>query len=251
MADTSASLGSTFYYLNTSKGPTKDLRVRQALSYAIDRNIITKAIAKNGGIPMFTLVPPQTDGFKSHTPEFATWTQQQRNAKAKALIKEAGYSKGNPLKLTFTVPTFSKDVKMATAMAGMWKSVLGAQVEIKQLEPKVFYALKDPGNINRGGWTADYNEASTWLDIFVSTGEYNDSKYNNPEYDRLMAESKSLSDPSQEYIAAEKLLIKDMAIIPMYRNGNDQYLIKDYIGGYERTNPESSYYRKNVYVKAH
>ncbi|NRF64402.1 peptide ABC transporter substrate-binding protein [Vibrio coralliilyticus] len=251
VADTSASLGSTFYYLNTSKGPTKDLRVRQALSYAIDRNIITKAIAKNGGIPMFTLVPPQTDGFKSHTPEFATWTQQQRNAKAKALIKEAGYSKSNPLKLTFTVPTFSKDIKMATAMAGMWKSVLGAQIEIKQLEPKVFYALKDPGNINRGGWTADYNEASTWLDIFVSTGEYNDSKYNNPEYDRLMAESKSLSDPSQEYIAAEKLLIQDMAIIPMYRNGNDQYLIKDYIGGYERTNPESSYYRKNVYVKAH
>ena len=66
-----------------------------------------------------------------------------------------------------------------------------------------------------------------------------------------MAESKSLSDPSQEYIAAEQLLIQDMAIIPMYRNGNDQYLIKDYIGGYERTNPESSYYRKNVYVKAH
>ena len=113
------------------------------------------------------------------------------------------------------MPTFSKDVKMATAMAGMWKSVLGAQVEIKQLEPKVFYALKDPGNINRGGWTADYNEASTWLDIFVSTGEYNDSKYNNPEYDRLMAESKSLSDPSQEYIAAEQLLIQDMAIIPL------------------------------------
>ena len=251
VADTSASLGSTFYYLNTQKGPTKDLRVRQALSFAIDRNIITKAIAKNGGIPMFTLVPPQTDGFKTHTPTFATWDQAKRDSQAKTLLADAGYSKSNPLKLTFTVPTFSKDVKMATAMAGMWKSKLGAQIEIKQLEPKVFYALKDPGNISRGGWTADYNEASTWLDIFVSTGEYNDSKYNNPEYDRLMADSKSLSDPSAEYIAAEKLLIEDMAIIPMYRNGNDQYLIKEYVGGFERTNPESSYYRKNVYVKAH
>lgn len=251
VADTSASLGSTFYYLNTEKGPTQDLRVRQALSYAIDRNIITKAIVKNGGVPMFTLVPPQTDGFKTHTPEFATWTQAERNAKAKALIKEAGFSDSKPLKLTFTVPTFSTDVKMATAMAGMWKSVLGVQVEIIQLEPKVFYALKDPGNISRGGWTADYNEASTWLDIFVSTGEYNDSNYNNPEYDRLMTESKTLSDPSADYIAAEKLLIEDMAIIPMYRNGNDQYLIKEYVGGYERTNPESSYYRKNVYVRAH
>lgn len=251
VADTSASLGSTFYYLNTQQGPTQDIRVRKALSYAIDRNIITKAIVKNGGIPMYTLVPPQTDGFKSHTPEFSEWNQQERNAKAKALIAEAGYGPSNPLKLTFTVPTFSKDVKTATAMAGMWKSVLGAQVEIKQLEPKVFYALKEPGNISRGGWTADYNEASTWLDIFVSDGEYNDSKYNNPEYDRLMTESKTLSDPSAEYIAAEKLLIQDMAIIPMYRNGNDQYLIKEHIGGYERTNPEASYYRKHVYVRAH
>ncbi|MEZ8372492.1 peptide ABC transporter substrate-binding protein [Vibrio splendidus] len=251
VADTSASLGSTFYYLNTAKGPTKDVRVRKALSYAIDRNIMTKAIAKNGGIPMYTLVPPQTDGFKTHTPEFATWTQKQRNEKAKQLIADAGYGKANPLKLTFTVPTFSKDVKMATALVGMWKSILGAQVEITQLEPKVFYALKDPGNISRGGWTADYNEASTWLDIFVSTGEYNDSLYSNPKYDRLMSQSKGQSDPSQEYVNAEQLLIEDMAIIPMYRNGNDQYLIKPYIGGYERTNPESSYYRKNVYVKAH
>jgi oligopeptide transport system substrate-binding protein len=136
-------------------------------------------------------------------------------------------------------------------MVGMWKSVLDVQVEIQQLEPKVFYALKDPGNVSRGGWTADYNEASTWLDIFVSTGEYNDSKFNNALYDKLMNESKVMADPSQAYIEAETLLIDEMAIIPVYRPGNDQYLVKPHIGGYERSNPESSYYRKNVYVTAH
>lgn len=248
--ETGASLGSTFYYLNTAKGPTKDVRVRKALSFAIDRKIITNAIAKNGGIPMFTLVPPQTDGFKSFKPDFSNWSQKERNEKAKELIAEAGYNKSNPLKLTFTTPTFSKDVKMATAMVGMWKHVLGAQIEIKQLEPKVFYALKDPGNINRGGWTADYNEASTWLDIFVSTGEYNDSKYNNPKYDMLMKNSKTLADPSQEYIQAETHLINDMAIIPLYRNGDDKYLSNPKVGGYERSNPENSFYRKNVYIIA-
>ncbi|OZG74052.1 peptide ABC transporter substrate-binding protein [Hahella sp. CCB-MM4] len=251
IANTSASLGSTFYYLNTAEGPTKDIRVRKALSYAIDREILTNAILNNGGIPMYNLVPPQTDGYKEIIPEFAGWSQKQRNEAAKKLITEAGYGKDNPLRLTFTVPTFSGDVKLATAMVGMWKSVLGAQVEIKQLEPKVFYALKEPGNINRGGWTADYNEASTWLDIFISSGEYNDSRYNNPKYDELMALSKVLADPSEEYRQAESLLINDMAIIPVYRPGNDKYLVKPYIGGYERTNPESSYYRKNVYVKAH
>lgn len=251
VANTGASLGSTFYYLNTQSGATQDLRVRQALAYAIDRDIMTQAVVKNGGVPMYTLVPPQTDGFQSFIPDFATWTQKVRNQKAKQLLTDAGYGAANPLKLTFTIPTFSTDVKIATAMAGMWKSVLGAQVEIKQLEPKVFYALKEPGNISRGGWTADYNEASTWLDIFVSNGEYNDSRYNNPQYDEWMQESKSLSDPAAIYMQAEKQLIADMAVIPMFRPGDDQYLRQPYIGGYERTNPESAFYRKNVYVKAH
>ncbi|WP_020405652.1 peptide ABC transporter substrate-binding protein [Hahella ganghwensis] len=250
VADASASLGSIFYYMNTQQGPTKDVRVRKALSYAINRDIMTKAILQNGGIPMYTLVPPQTDGFKPFTPEYATWSQKQRNEEARKLLAEAGYNQSNPLKLTFTVPTFSVDVKMATAMVGMWKSVLGARVEIKQLEPKVFYALKEPGDIHRGGWTADYNEASTWLDIFVTDGEYNDSKYRNPDYDQLMTSSKTMNDPAEAYRQAETLLIEDMAIIPVYRRGNDQYLIKPYIGGYERTNPEAAYYRKNVYVKA-
>ncbi|MCV5688709.1 oligopeptide ABC transporter substrate-binding protein OppA, partial [Escherichia coli] len=86
---------------------------------------------------------------------------------------------------------------------------------------------------------------------FVSSGEYNDSRYNNPQYDELMARSKTMSNPSELYLQAESMLIEDMAIIPIYRPGNDQYLIKPYVGGYELTNPESSYYRKNVYVKAH
>lgn len=247
---TSESLGSTFYYLNTDKGPTKDLRVRQALSYAINRPLLVDAILKNGGVPMFTLVPPHTDGFNPKTREEASLSQEQRNEKAKALLAEAGYGKDNPLKLTFTLPTFSKDVKTATAMAGMWKSVLGAQVELKQLEPKVFYASQDPGNIHRGGWTADYNEASTWLDIFVSGGEFNRSQYSNPKYDQLMMASKVLTDPSAEYIQAEKLLMDDMAIVPVYRPGNNEYLLNPRIGGYERSNPENSFYRKNVYVKA-
>lgn len=246
----SASLGSTFNYLNTSKGPTKDIRVRKALAYALNRDIITKAIIKDGKVPMYTLVPPQTDGFTSFKPEFSKLTQKERNAKAKALIAEAGYGKNKPLKLTFTTPTYSKDVKMATAMAGMWKQTLGAQIEIQQLEPKVFYASKNPGNIHRGGWTADYNEASTWLDLFVTDAAYNKSNYSNSLYDELMTKAKSKADPSKEYNLAERQLIEDMALLPIYRNGEKPYLLHPSVGGYELTNPENSFYRKNVYIKA-
>jgi len=245
-----ASLGSTFYYFNTTKGPTKDIKVRKALAYSIDRDIITKAINKAGQVPMFTLVPPQTDGFTSYKPEFSKWTQKQRNEKAKALIAQAGYNKSNPLKLSFTTPTYSKDIRMATAMAGMWKQILGAQVDIQQLEPKVFYASTTPGNVHRGGWTADYNEASTWLDIFTSQSVNNNSKYANANYDKLMKSAKTMADPSKEYNQAERQLIDDMAILPLYRNGDNKYLLQTKVGGYELTNPENSFYRKNLYIKA-
>ena len=246
----SASLGSTFNYMNTAAGPTKDIRVRKALSYALDRSIITDAILKGGQVPMFSLVPPQTDGFKSYKPVFSTWTQKDRNAKAKALIAEAGYGKDNPLKLTFSTPTYANDVKMATAIAGMWKQTLGAQVEIQQLEPKAFYGNKKDSDIRRGGWTADYNEASTWLDLFVSKAAYNRSNYSNAKYDEYMKAAKSMADPSKEYNLAEQQLMEDMAILPIYRNGENKYLLHPKVGGYELTNPENSFYRKNVYIKA-
>ncbi|KKX81594.1 peptide ABC transporter substrate-binding protein, partial [Vibrio parahaemolyticus] len=136
---------------------------------------------------MFTQVPPQTEGFQSHTPEYSKCDQIQRIDEAKRLLAEVAYNQSNRLELTFAFPAFSMDGKMATAMAGMWKSGLGAQVTIKQLEPKAFYAMKEPTEITRGGWTADYNEASTWLDICVSNGEYNGSRYHNPKYDELMS----------------------------------------------------------------
>ena len=65
-----------------------------------------------------------------------------------------------------------------------------------------------------------------------------------------MKSAKTMADPSKEYNQAEKQLIDDMAILPLYRNGDNKYLLQTKVGGYELTNPENSFYRKNLYIKA-
>lgn len=90
----------TYYYeINNEKAPFDDPRVREALKLSMDRDIITYKVKNQGDIPAYGFTPPFTDGIKESKPEwFASWTQEQRNEKARQLLEEAGYNKANPLK---------------------------------------------------------------------------------------------------------------------------------------------------------
>uniref|UniRef100_UPI0030F42B64 ABC transporter substrate-binding protein n=1 Tax=Xenorhabdus entomophaga TaxID=3136257 RepID=UPI0030F42B64 len=98
---------SVYYYLfNTQKPPFNDIRVRQALALALDRNIITDKVLGNGQKPAYDVVSPGAGGIYLKHPEYASWTQEQRVTKANALLKEAGFNKNNPLKFTLLYITF-------------------------------------------------------------------------------------------------------------------------------------------------
>lgn len=243
-------LHSVFYYLNTTMAPTDDIRVRKALAYAIDREILTKHVTGNGELPHFGLTPPNVDGFDPKVPEYASMSQSSREDEARKLLKEAGYDKGNPLKFTMVIPSFKKDQKYSLALMGMWKKVLGAKIQMTKLEPKVFYATKDGYNVFRGGWVADYNEASSFLDLFVSTHGYNRAHFKKEAYDKLLASAKTSKDPTANYLRAEEILVTEFPIVPLYRPGYAKVLIKPNVGGYEMTNPERNYYRRDVYIIA-
>ena len=84
-----------YYTFNLSdSGPEafKDVRVRQALSYALDRNVIVNNVKKGGEQPAYTFTPAATAGFDVPAVPYASWTQKERDAKAKALLAEAGYN---------------------------------------------------------------------------------------------------------------------------------------------------------------
>jgi oligopeptide transport system substrate-binding protein len=243
-----------YYTFNLSEsGPEafKDARVRKALAYAIDRKVITEQVLQGGQPEAYTFTPGATAGFSVPEVEFGKMTQAERDAKAKELLAEAGYSESNPLTFEMLYNTSEGHKQIATAISQMWKSKLGVSAELNNMEWKTF--LTERGNQNfalaRGAWCGDYNEASTFLDLVRSNSGYNDGKYNNPEVDRLMDEAKTMADPSANYTAVEQILANDMPVIPVYHYAGN-ILLKSDVKGWPVNNVEQNWYARNLYKVA-
>ncbi|MCL9782266.1 ABC transporter substrate-binding protein [Vibrio sp. S4M6] len=250
----SGNLCSYYYGFNTARKPFDDVRIRKALSYAIDRNIITKAILGQGQLPAYNFTPEIVAGFTPVTPEYGKWSEKERIAKAKELLKEAGYDKSNPLSITLLYNTSENHKKIATAIQSMWKKALGVNVTLENQEWKTFLDTRREGNfdVTRAGWCGDYNEASTFLNLMMSNNGNNDSKYHNPQYDKVMNDAmivKTDEERDELYNQAEAMLARDMPIAPIYQYVRVR-LVSPTVGGYPMHNAEDKVYSKDLYIKA-
>ncbi len=245
----------TYYYTFNLRddGPEalKDVRVRQALSYALDRSVITENILQAGQIPAFTFTPGATAGFEVPDVPFGQMTQAERDAKAVELLAAAGYGKDNPLQIEVLYNTSEGHKKIAIAMTQMWKQKLGVEATLANMEWKTFLQNRNDGNfqVARGGWCGDYNEASTFLDLLTSKSGYNDGKYSNAEVDALMAEAKTLADPSANYTRVEQILAEEMPLIPVYHY-TGVFMLKPNVKGWPYNNVEQNWYSRNLYKVA-
>ncbi|KGJ03685.1 oligopeptide transport system substrate-binding protein [Paracoccus halophilus] len=237
------------YLFNLSdKGPEalKDLRVRQALSYAVDRDIIVERILQGGQKPAYYWTHWAIEGFEPPEIEMAGWTQPERVEKAKALLAEAGYGPDNPLSLTIQYNTSEDHKKLAIAVQQFWKAI-GVNVTLNNYEWKVHIDRLNNQDfeVARYAWCGDYNEASTFLDYFRSGG-YNQGKYSNPEYDALLDQAATAENPAELYRQAEQLLIADMPLAPAYHYAQAQMINAD-LRGVPLENVMSSWYAKDMY----
>ena len=245
----------TYYYsFNTHKKPFDDVRVRKAISYAIDRNIITDAILGQGQKPAYFLTPEIVAHFSPELPAYGKLTQDERNAKAKALLTEAGYSDTNPLKFTLLYNTSENHKKIAVAIGSMWKKTLGVEVELENQEWKTYLATKKQGDfdIARAGWCGDYNEASTFTSLMEGKNTTGGIHYKSDAYDKLTQqaiESTSEEERTKLYYAQEALLAKDMPIAPIYQYVKAR-LVNPHVGGYAKHNAEDKIYSKDMYIIA-
>ncbi|MGI9949383.1 ABC transporter substrate-binding protein [Vibrio hyugaensis] len=245
----------TYYYLfNTKKAPFDDVRVRTAVSYAIDRNIVANAIMGQGQKPAYFLTPEITAGFEPEMPAYGKMTQKERDAEAARLLAEAGYGKDNPLKFSLLYNTSENHKKVAVALGSMWKKALGVNVTLENQEWKTYLSTKDSGNfeVARAGWCGDYNEASSFLTLMKSGNTTGGIHYDSKAYDELMEKaitSKSEAERSALYAEAEKLMAKDMPIAPIYQYVKSR-LLSPKVGGFPANNPEEKIYSKDLYIKA-
>ena len=247
-------VGTYYYEFNCKRKPFDDVRVSTALSYAIDRAVIADAVMGQGQKPAYGLVPDFVDGFVPQVPAYAKLTQEQRNEEAKKLLAEAGFNDKNPLKFELLYNTSENHKKVAVAVAAMWKKTLGVDVALVNQEWKTYLETKKAGNfdIARAGWIADYNEASSMLDLKQTTHGNNDGKYSNPKYDELMAKTRLVSNAEERnklYAEAEAILAVDQPLADIYQYVTAR-LVKPYVGGYPN-NPLDNLYTKDMYIIAH
>ncbi|QBJ33215.1 peptide ABC transporter substrate-binding protein [Hafnia alvei] len=248
-------LGTYYYAFNTQKAPLNDARVRRALSYAIDRQIIAEKVLGTGEKPAYHLTPDVTAGFEPVPLAIQKMTQAERNKQAKAWLKEAGYGPNKPLKLTLLYNTSENHQKIAIAVASMWKKSLGAQVKLTNQEWKTYIDSRNTGKFDvvRASWVGDYNEASTFLTLLTSTHSGNIAKFNSPGYDKLLKQASEETDAGKrnaDYAQAEQILADQAPIAPIYQYTNGR-LIKPWVKGYPITNPEDVAYSQTMYIIKH
>ncbi len=245
----------TYYYsFNTKKKPFDDVRVRKAISYAIDRNIVTDAILGQGQKPAYFLTPSITANFDPELPAYGSLSQKERNAEAARLLEEAGFGKSNPLKFTLLYNTNESHKKIAVALGSMWKKTLGLDVTLENQEWKTYLSTKDQGDfeVSRAGWCGDYNEASSFLTLMVSKNTTGGQHWGNKDYDALI--DRALNSTSEEertklYLEAEAMMAKEMPVAPIYQYVRSR-LLNPHVGGFPSANAEEKIYSKDLYIKA-
>ena len=248
-------LGSYYFGFNVTRPPFRNNeKLRKALAMAIDRNVIAGRITGAGEIPAFGWVPPVAN-YKGQEPDWAGWTQDERNDAARRLYGEAGYSDANPLEVTFMYNTSESHKRVSVAIASMWKQVLGVKTSLVNQEWKVFLETrkrKETTEVFRDGWIGDYNDAFSFAQLMHSANELNGSGYSSPAYDELVDRASVESDPLKRgglMEEAERLLLEDMPLIPIYFYVS-KHLVKPWVGGYQ-SNIMDHHYSKHLYILKH
>ena len=216
-------MGSYFFGFNLEVEPfVQNPELRQALLFAIDRQIITDKVTQFGEQPSFALVPPGIEDYIPFVPEYADWTQEQRNDEARRLYEQVGYSHENPLRIEIRYNSSENHKKIALAIASMWKQVLGVNTSLVNEEFRVFLQNRQQKVITqvfRAGWISDYNDPYSFLELFRTGDGRNDYGYSNSIFDAVLDEvatERIRARRSRLMFEAERILLSDFAVIPIY-----------------------------------
>ncbi len=228
--------GSYFLYFNLSKTPFDDVKVRQALTLAIDREALIAETCPERGKAASTL-------FSNGEECFDVSLTQENIEKAKKLLSEAGYKdgKGFPeFEYLYNDNTFSRET--AELLKKMWEENLGIKCNLKCVSWSKLDEMRKSGDFSvaKGGAIAPYNDAAYLLSQFSS--ENNFISWKNAEYDSLVKQMlNSSADENGISDKAEKILSDNYVICPLYYY-QDGYLISHRVKNYYVTNSGVAYF---------
>jgi len=209
-------LGSFFLGLNLTDKNLKNPKLRQALSLAINRDILTQKVLKSGQQSAYHIVPRGLANSKN----IASINQSQRNRLAKEFLEQSGINRQD-LTIEILYNNSENQKKVALAIAAMWRQVLGIKTQLLNQEWKVFVNSRKSRKRQafRSGWIADYADALSFLELFTSDSRFNFYHYKNSNYDALIQQVSQSDDTNlknQLLEQAENILLHDLPVIPLY-----------------------------------
>lgn len=234
-------LGAYFLYFNLNKKPFDDVRVREALTLAIDREKLIEDTAVTRGVAADALISNGFSCFREGGNNYFDTRNTKENIKrAKELLKAAGYEDGKnfpKFEYLFNDNTFSRET--AEIIVQMWKDNLGIECTLKSVSWSKFEEMRNRSDFDvaKGGLLAPYNDVAFMLENFTS--ENNFCGWENKEYDSLV--SQMINSQTENAHSAEKILMDDWVICPLYYYA-DGYLASKRIKNYYVSNTGVAYF---------
>lgn len=213
------------------KNPMADVRVRQAMSMAIDKEPIVREAGRLGQPIATDYIPPHV--FENYvSPAGLPYDV----AAARKLLADAGYPGGVGFPhLTILYNTDGNHAIASQILRRQWQENLGIQTDLEGVEVKIFgerYHTQQ-FDIARASWYGDYNDPSTFTDVFKSDSTDNNAKWIDADYDRLCAEAKREPDERKRFALlsqAEGILLNQAPILPLYQYVNG-WMFRDNVQG--------------------
>lgn len=230
-------LGTYYYAIKTDKAPWDNVKLRNAISEAIDRDFLAEKVWNNSMLPGYSMVPPGINGYTPALASFADKSQLDREDDAKKVLAELGYGPDKPLKMEIRYNTSENHKNTAVAIQEQLKP-LGIEVTLLNTDTKTHYGfLEQHGDfdIARGGWVADYKDPGNFLDLCKTGAGNNYGEYANPDYDKLLAEAATASgdDRMKKLQDAEAVgVARDLCFVPLMYYGYHT-IVSNKIKGWE------------------
>jgi oligopeptide transport system substrate-binding protein len=228
-----------FLTCNMTRKPFDDVRVREALSLALDRETIVNKINKVGEVPAYGMIPPGIANYPGGVAlDFKRVPFLERLKRAQDLMRQAGYGPDNLLRTSLLLRSAAPDRRrVPVAIQQMWTQIY-VDAQILQLDASIFYNSIQTGDfeIANPGWSADFNDASSFFDLLRKGNPNNWAHYDNPDYDRFLDEAGIETDLEKrgELLAmAEAAALKDHAWLPVHFWVSG-VLVRPYIKGWEK-----------------
>ena len=210
-------LGTYYYRFNLEKPPFDDVRVRKALSLTVNRDLLVEKVLKGGQLPAYCFTPPNTGGFTAK--EGYGYNPRKAKQLLDSYLKEKGMDELPPFELSYNTSEGHK--KVAEALQAMWKKALGIEIQLLNMEWKVFLSTISNGDysIARAGWIGDYVDANTFLHLWRTGDGNNLTGWSNADYDLSLQLAEQSLEPLERFTHFQKcedLLADEVPILPLY-----------------------------------